>query len=138
MAGSLTYRRYTSDDGTDYAIRIDESNASSNVVGSAGELVPPRAGNYLRLPNYIKPRYVLAYREDDPRFKRKFVIGGTAGIASVFAPGAKITSQGTLIDDQTAVRDNTWVITSYRGEKQNFAPAFNAPDTGLIDGDTAQ
>lgn len=139
MSGSLTYRRYTTDNGVDYAIKIDESNASATVSGFSGELVPPRAGNYpLLCKGAIQPRYVNAYRQDNPAYKRKFIVGGVAGVNAVFAPGSVISTEGIRIDDNTAVRDVTWVITSYRGEKQNFAPSFNAPDTGLIDGDTAQ
>jgi hypothetical protein len=138
MAGSLSIRRYTTDDGTDYAIRIDESNASGNVIGSSSELVPPREANYPPIPRSLKPRYVIAYNETNPVQKRKFTLGGVASISQVFQPGSKIRTEGVRIDDETTVRDLTWVITSYRGEKVDFLAAFTSPDTGLIDGDTAQ
>jgi len=69
MAGSLKYFKYTTNGGTDYAIRMDESNGEA--VGNT-DLVStdlPIAG----LPRNIKPRYAL-YRSADGLTTRKIPI----------------------------------------------------------------
>jgi len=69
MAGSLKYFKYTTNGGTDYAIRMDESNgeAVGNTDLVSGDL--PIAG----LPRNIKPRYAL-YRSADGLTTRKIPI----------------------------------------------------------------
>jgi hypothetical protein len=69
MAGSLKYFKYTTNGGTDYALRMDESNgeAVGNTDLVAGDL--PIAA----LPRNIKPRYAL-YRSSDGLHTRKIAI----------------------------------------------------------------
>jgi hypothetical protein len=69
MAGSLKYFKYTTNGGTDYAIRMDESNgeAISNTDLVSGDL-PIEA-----IPRNITPRYVL-YRSANGLHTRKIPV----------------------------------------------------------------
>jgi hypothetical protein len=138
MAGSLTWRQYTTDAGVSYSIRIDESNANAALVGgTAGAIMSIRTANLPLIPVGIKKRYVNAYNSALPAQKRKFYIG-SAAVASTLVSGSTLSAEaypGTVDTAGTAV---TWIITSYRGEKSRFAPAFSAADTGLTDGTVSQ
>jgi hypothetical protein len=141
MSGSRTWRAYTSDSGTQYSIAVDKSNASAIPTGggsAGGALCPARTINAPRLPRGLKTRYVNAYNQANPLERRKFTVGSTAAIATVIAPGATIAGEDYPGAGDTAGTSVTWVITSYRGEKTNNAPAFTAPDTALTDGTVTQ
>lgn len=139
MAGSLTYRSYTSDDGNQYSIKIDESNASATVVGGAGgALCPVRTANLLALPKGLKKRYVLCFNQLNPLERRKFYVGATAVVSGVIAPGAQISAEDYPGAGDVAGSAQTWTITAYRGEQRSVIPAFNANDTGLTDGTVTQ
>ena len=133
MAGSKSWRLYETDAGVQYSVKTDESNARAQVTGVAGALLPSRFGDYPALPNSIKKRYVNTYNQALPTQKRRFFIGTEAVVLSVLTFGATIQGEQYPGDLDTEGNIVTWVITSYRGEKQNFAPGFATPDTGLID-----
>lgn len=134
MSGSRTYRQYTADDGTNYVISIDRSNADANLVGSNSVLVPPRTGNVPDLPRGLRPRYVLASLEADSVIRRKFYVGGVAGINLIYQPGAILEAALRPAADDSEPTKVRWIITAYRGEKRNFKPAFTASDSGQSDG----
>lgn len=139
MAGSLTWREYTSDNGVPYAIRVDESNARGAFTGGGADpLCPPRATDVPPLPNTIKPRYLLAYNQAKPVQKRKFILGDAGQIESALTVGATITAEQYPGAADTAGNNVTWVVTFYSGEKQKLVPAVSSPDTGLTDGSTGQ
>lgn len=139
MAGSRTYRQYTSDNGTNYTVVVDESNASATVTGGAGgSLLVIRTANSALLPKGVKMRYVNTYNSTLPTQKRRFYVGTQALVASLLAPGATITGETYPGEGDTAGDNDEWVVTSYRGEFARIAPGILAEDTGLTDGDTAQ
>lgn len=69
MAGSLKYFKYTTSGGTEYAIKMDESNgvAVGNTDVVAADLP------LIELPRSIKPRYAL-YRSADGLTSRKIPV----------------------------------------------------------------
>ena len=139
MAGSRTYRQYTSDDGENYTVVVDESNASATVTGgTGGALLAIRTANSALLPKGVKMRYVNTYNSTLPTQKRKFYVGTAALVESLLEPGATITAESYPGAGDTAGDTEEWTVTSYRGEFARVAPGILAEDTGLIDGDTAQ
>lgn len=69
MAGSLKYFKYTTNGGTDYAIRMDESNGEA--VGNTDLTDADSA--LVALPRNITARYAL-YRSSDGLTTRKVAI----------------------------------------------------------------
>jgi|KBSMisStaDraftv2_1062788.scaffolds.fasta_scaffold788050_1 hypothetical protein len=69
MAGSLKFFKYTTAGGTEYALRMDESNGEA--VGNT-DLAAGDAG-LAALPRNITPRYVL-YRSADGLHSRKIAV----------------------------------------------------------------
>lgn len=135
MAGSLTYREYTSDAGVKYSIKVDKSNADA-VPGSglAQSLCVERAANDPPLPSGLSKRYILCYAVPDPLIKRKFYVGNPGVIPALIAPGATINATEYPGLNDVAGTSVSWIVTAYRGEKSRNIPAFTAPDTGLNDG----
>lgn len=135
MAGSRTIKKYTTDGGVDFLIRIDESNAEA--LNSADEelaLTPTADVEFL--PQGFTPRYILAFRTDEPNFKRKFKVGNPAAIPELVVAGAKVFAQLVPTSDDTVGTQVEFTVTAYRGEKRAVAPSvINKEDTGLIDGD---
>ncbi len=139
MAGSLTYRSYTSDANIAYAIKVDESNANAAVTGGAGgALCPIRTSNLMPLPGGLQKRYVLCYNKANPSERRKFYVGALNAIGNVLTPGATITAEDYPGTNDTPGSNVTWVVTAYRGEKVRMVPSFDSPDTGLTDGTVSQ
>jgi hypothetical protein len=138
MAGSLTYRAYTADNGTVYSIKIDESNANGVVSGGIGALCPIRTADAPPLPKGTSLRYALAKSIGNPNIRRKFVIGTPAAATLAIAPGATITCEDYPGAGDTTGAATVFIITAYRGEKRNLIPSFTALDTGLTDGTPSQ
>jgi hypothetical protein len=69
MAGALTHIKYISDDGSDYRVKMDSSNATD-----AGNIA---ATSSVHLPGGYHPRYILATHPTTSR-ERKIVIGDPA------------------------------------------------------------
>lgn len=135
MAGSLVYREYESDSGLKYGIRTDESNAESVVGGQVLSL--PRTTNTGNVPQGLRPRYVLAFNQDNPAQKKRFIVGNPSAIGPIFAIGSTIITNPSTTDGDGVEGTKTFVVTAYRGERINFIPAAggNVSDTGLDDGD---
>lgn len=139
MAGSLTYRTYRGDNGIDYSIRIDESNASARDEASDSELCPARAGNYPAPPCGLKFRYVNTFDQARPVRKRRFIVGDTALIGNLIQPGALVLGVVYPVPGDAADgTETTWVVNSFRGEKNRIIPGIVSADTGLTDGDNIQ
>jgi hypothetical protein len=138
MAGSFTWRQYTSDSGVAYSIKIDESNANGTVGTTAGALCPARTANLPLAPCGLKGRYVNTYNQASPSQKRRFTVGSLTALTALSAAGATITASAAPGAGDTAGATVTWVVTSIRGERLRVAPAFGATDTGLTDGSATQ
>jgi len=125
MAGSMARYVYQSDDGEDYALKCDRSNA--NAVNSGLSL----ASAFLTgLPNNIKPRFVI-YRSTNGKVSRKcYLMIPVQSILSLPATYAVAVAQtGATTVNVTLKR------SFYSGEKYGFVP--DATDTALDDTDTA-
>lgn len=122
MAGSLKWFVYTTDDGTDFAIKLDESNTEA-VNGSTQDYVAGVAFRY-SIPRNLRPREAVYRNGTGTRTIRCVCLtqsiynGVTANVTSITDP---IAGQGTL----GLVR-----ITPER-----ISPLPFANDTGLQDGD---
>lgn len=138
MAGSLTYRNYTADDGQSYAVRVDESNSNATVSGGTGALLPLRTANVPPIPKTLKMRYFLARDTVNPNLKRKFFCGTSANAIAGLAVGSTITAEDYPGEGGGAGSARTFTITAYRGEKRNIIPGIAATDTGLTDGTASQ
>lgn len=119
MAGSIKYFVYTTDDGADFSIKLDESNTE---FINAGVQDFPNGGILIfGLPRNIKPRY-LRFRSPDGRTTRKCV----ALTPTIFAG---VTAATTLPNPNGGA---DLVLTAKVGEALTIP---FGPDTGLNDGD---
>jgi hypothetical protein len=81
MAGSISYQVYQSDNGQNYAIRMDRSNA---LAVNASASATPAALPAIELPKNIKPRYAL-YTDATGNIKRKVVLLKPSDVAALVA-----------------------------------------------------
>jgi hypothetical protein len=96
MAGSLKYFKYTTQGGTNYGIKMDESNGEA--IGNTDVVAADLP--LIELPRGIKPRYVI-YRSADGLTTRKIPVTAnnvdvadlpaTIDVANPVAGGAAIT-----------------------------------------------
>jgi hypothetical protein len=135
MAGSITYRQYTADDGTAYSIKIDKSNANAAIGLASTVLMPQKTANIPDLPRGLTPRYILCSLDSDTRIKRKFKVGDIAQVVSIYTVGNKVISAVYPTSPNAPGAGEPWTITAYRGETRNLVPAFAGIDTNIIDGD---
>lgn len=135
MAGSITNKVYTSDDGVSYNIRIDESNAEGEVSNYDNPCCDNLSTPLPDLPRGLTPRYFLATLALNPLIKRKFILGNPAGVPGGTSPGATILAPYVANSDGTPGAAITWRITYYRGEARRVTQLVNA-DTGITDGDS--
>jgi hypothetical protein len=138
MAGSKSYRQYTSDNGTTYTVLVDESNANAVIGAGTLPLIPLRTAASGRLPSGIVQRYVLCSLVSNPRVRRKFKVGNPGLIGNALAPGAIIKAQVYPTSADAVPTTEDWNVTAYRGEKINSVPGLLAVDTGLTDGTATQ
>jgi hypothetical protein len=120
MAGSVKYFKYTSDDGTDYALRMDESNGEA--IGNA-DLGVLDTGLINEIPKNLEPRYAL-YRNLATGYQRKIVVCDRTANAST------LPATLTLKTDSG---DVSFWLSYYRGEAYRRVPT--SVDTGIDDGD---
>jgi hypothetical protein len=135
MAGSITYRQYTADDGTAYSIKIDKSNANAAIGLTSPVLMPQKTANVPDLPKGLTPRYILCSLDSNPSVKRKFKVGNISQVLAIYTVGNKVISAVYPLSFSDSGVGEPWTITAYRGEQRNIVPAFNAIDTGIADGD---
>jgi hypothetical protein len=141
MAGSMTYRLYTADDGTQYSVKVDESNANATANAGASDsaaFLPVRTANFPPPPKSLKKRYVNAFLSANVFIRRKFYVSGTAATVANQYGAVITTSAYPASDGQAPGVSGQWIVTSYVGEKSRKPPAFNAVDTGLTDGTVTQ
>jgi hypothetical protein len=141
MAGSMTYRLYTADDGTQYSVKTDESNANATANAGASDsaaFLPVRTANFPPPPKSLKKRYVNAFLTSNVFVRRRFYVSGTATTVANQYGAIITTSAYPSADGLTAGTVATWIVTSFVGEKSRKPPAFNAADTGLTDGTITQ
>lgn len=123
MAGSLKWFVYTDDLGTDFAIKLDESNTEA-VNGGNNDLISgasvPNA-----LPRNVKPRAV--YYTNADRTRRIRCVCLTSTIYSGVVGGSVPT-----IPDPIAGGSATLGLIASEGEKRILPVPL---DTGLNDGD---
>lgn len=102
MAGSLSYQRYTSDNGQSYAILCDLSNslALNTSASAAPGALPP-----ITLPRNITPRYAL-FTDTSGKIRRKVPLLTAADVAALVA-----SKTFTPPEESTPV-----VLTYVRGE----------------------
>lgn len=81
MAGSISYQVYTSDNGQDYAIRVDRTNALA--VNASASATPAALPN-IEIPKNIKPRYAL-YTDTTGNIKRRVVLLKPSDVAALLA-----------------------------------------------------
>lgn len=126
MAGSRKWFVYTTDDGSDFAIQLDESNTEA-VNGGTQDYPDTGVDILYSLPKNITPRYFeYANLAGTRRIKcvaltktiYDAVVSGTTPVGSIDDP---ITSGATLY------------LTAGKGEQFRYRP--RGQDTGLTDGD---
>jgi len=126
MAGSNKSFVYTSDAGTQYAVRLDESNAELTDSGFAD--LDDGLGTLQGLPRNLKMRYINV-KNPATGANRKLFIGTKDAL--LFLEGgvvllnliATVTGLGALLPFR---------VTLAVGE---LLARYNTNDTGLIDGD---
>jgi hypothetical protein len=119
MSGSIKWFVYTTDAGTDFAIKLDESNTE---FINAGTQDFPNGGILINaIPKNIKPRY-LRFRSPDGATTRKCV----ALTPTIFAG---VTAATTLPNPNGGA---DLVLVAKKGEVLSIP---FGPDTGLTDGD---
>jgi hypothetical protein len=123
MSGSLTWRTYTGDNGTQYSVFRDESNSESIPSTGTAPLLSAFVSGAGGLPNLIKPRYVNATLSTNAAIKKRFIVGTIAAFGAITA--------GTTITENTTPAQ-VWNVTGKVGEKQRIPTSV---DTGQTDGD---
>lgn len=122
MAGSLKWFQYTTDNGDDFGIYMDESNGE--VVGNADFAPLVSDAVIYALPRNVKPRTAL-YRSIDGKVSRRIPV--TDPEASIATLPQSFTV--AAIDTNPAQQLN---LTLFRGEEVRRLTGF---DTGLDDSD---
>lgn len=122
MAGSLKWFVYTTDDGTDFAIKLDESNTEA-VNGATQDYVAGTAFRF-SIPKNLRPRTATYQSPDGNRSIRCVCLTQTiyTGVP------LNVTAIADPIDGVTA-------LGLVRITPERLSPLPFANDTGLIDGD---
>ena len=124
MAGSRKWFVYTADDGTDYAIQLDESNTEAVMDGGEGDYSDTSEVN-ISVPRNITPRQVVYASNDRTREIRCTVL--TAAQYGDIVGGTSVQTITDPIDD-------TQTLVLIRGKGEQISIPF-AADTGQTDGD---
>jgi hypothetical protein len=124
MAGSIKWFVYTDDSGTDYGIKLDESNTEA-VNGGVQDFLPG-AGLTAGVPRNIKVRRVYYANTDRTR-----VISCVALTQTIYA-GIVSGNIGTIPDPITS--GETLALIRLEGERRVLP---FGQDTGLNDGDAS-
>lgn len=125
--GSRRNFSYTSDDGLDYVVSLDESTYETAALGfgQAPTAAAVSARRFLNVSQSrpIEPRYILTVQQDGDADlvgrRQKFFVGNLS--ATPWATGTIVVVGGV-----------TYAITAKIGEKRYLPPTV---DTALLDGD---
>lgn len=122
QTGSRRYFMYTADNGSEYAVELDESIAETAALGF--ETLPGQRDIISasgRLP--LRMRYVNCSRVDSNNLtqRARFYVGSSAAFVA-------LQNAGTVTVD-----GDPWNLSSVRGEQRAIVPAT---DTEQLDGDT--
>lgn len=119
--GSRRYFMYTSDNGSEYAVELDESIYEVTALGFAA-LPGQRDVLGVNSTRPLRMRYVNCSRvnSNQQTERASFFVGSSAAFVAL-----QNTGSVTVDGDQ-------WNISSVRGEQRKLVPAT---DTGLLDGD---
>lgn len=110
MAGSLRWMVYSSDDGSDYAVKMDKSNAEA-----LGFTAFADGGDEKPLPRGTRMRGINVVNEDGAR---RFFPVGKADDPNFDGTNTKVT-----------IDDTEWYISSVRGEKAVRPLSLDTGDT---------
>lgn len=122
MAGSLKWFVYTTDDGTDFAIKLDESNTEA-VNGATQDYVAGTAFRFA-IPSNLKPRRAV-YASPD----------GTRTISCVALTQTIYNGVPANVTSITDPLNNANTLGLVRILPERISPLPFANDTGLDDGD---
>lgn len=120
MAGSIKWFEYTDDEGSTWAIQMDESNGEA--VGNTDYTAASTAT--MELPRNCKARYAR-YVDAAGNIARNIIVTAAGANAGT------VPSTITVLDALGATI--TLILKTFVGEKMTRIPF--APDTGLTDGD---
>lgn len=126
MAGSRKWMKYTTDEGTEYAVQIDESNSEATGMGWLD--YTDDDGAVPLLPRGLVMRTITAI--DSVSGARRTIPVGNVG-ATAFAAGGAVLLQ-SFMPGATGVI--AFEIISAMGEMANRSRPRSG-DTGLTDGD---
>lgn len=129
MAGSIKYFVYTDDNGSDWALRRDESNVEALNGGTQDYSGSTPASVRYELPRNVKPRYVR-YVSADGKIARNVV-----ALTPTIYSGAS-TNAPTIQASVDLATDASGSVTLYY--KERVGERLRLPiaiDTGLTDGD---
>lgn len=116
ILGGRSYYQYESDDGTNYSLLLDDSNAAAMGMVADDSLPAP--------PRRFKPRVVFVEVALTNRIARKELVAPTAA-------NANYATNTTTVITVDGVAYNS---TGRRGEKLSFPRNSDAPDPGDDDG----
>lgn len=121
MAGSIKWFIYDADDGTQFAIELDESNTEA-INGTTGDYVDATAITYA-IPKNLTPRFAYYRSDDGARTLRTVAL--TPGIYNDL-----LTNTRTITDPI----DDTQTLTLVRLRPEKLRIPY-PQDTGLDDED---
>lgn len=125
MAGSLKNFVYTTNNGSEFIVRLDESNAE--LTGAGFRDMVDADANLLALPKNVKMRYVNVVNAATNATRKIFC--GTSSAAAFLNGGVFLLA---LITSATAGSLLPFRVLSAVGEVVGL---LNPNDTGLTDGD---
>lgn len=123
MAGSLDWFVYRSDNGSDYTVFMDESNAEAMGFPHYQTGTPA----YPPLPSGLQMRFVYCQNNTREDMKRKFYCPTIQALQNF------LQTRTVTASPYPGVAPETWSVTTYRGENQRRLA--RRTDTGLNDGD---
>lgn len=127
MSGSQKYQVYRSDNGKDYAVKIDESNGEVANFEDYSLLYEIAGVPLAPLPKGMVMRYANVSRDGT---NRKIHVGKPD---SPLMLGAVISILLSFFGAGAFAESVTWIVSSVVGEKS--PPRPKTADTGILDGD---
>jgi hypothetical protein len=133
MAGSRTWREYTSDHGTIYSIQVDKSNANLLTAYTGEALCTARGFTWELPPKSLILRRIHCFSQYNASIKRSFIVGNPKAISkSNLRIGQEYLSDPAPTLGSLDIP--VWLISGYTGERFTNPPYYYQLDTGLNDG----